>query len=212
MQYTEFVNRERALLIAIGNGLNPIFQFQKQVKRDTKAIAKMPAALLTSSTPLYGYTFFFLITWAGLWGYVVGRVVPAIEQYLFNDWEFAKWLFVLVTLDMITGIIRAMFPPSGVSEVSTRVLMGGFFVKVVRYAIALASIHAVTNFTVQGEAVYWVKFVMVNFDTLLLTFFMAVEFLSIDENLKAIGYGFLPTLAVKKIRSFIENLSRSDKE
>lgn len=116
-----------------------------------------------------------------------------IEKYIFSDWEFLIFLFILVALDTITGIWKhyklQTISSSGFS---------GFFTKVIVYCLFLIVIHILGNFTdnkISLAALEWVE--QVAYGALIVR-----ESISIIENLGVIHPGLIPASVLKRLKQY----------
>jgi phage-related holin len=111
-----------------------------------------------------------------LWTVCATTVVQFIEKYIYNDWEFLKFLMVLVSLDLVTGIIKAMTEGTLVTSTGVKrtVLKG------VQYGAFLIVMHVLGSFTIKGEPQSAYHYVTTGAYILL----MGIEGKSILENVK----------------------------
>lgn len=114
-------------------------------------------------------------------------------QYLVQDWEFAKWIAVLVGVDTILGIGKHLMH----KDASSEDFWSGFAKKIFVYMVLMILSNVLSNYTVGGEAVGatgWMS-------KYLCVFMVVREAISILENTNAI-YPILPTRLLKKFKDF----------
>ncbi|SHL26362.1 bacteriophage holin [Hymenobacter psychrotolerans] len=119
-----------------------------------------------------------------------------IRQYLFDDWEFAGFLFTLIVVDTATGVLRSWRQHKVSSRAFSRI-----FLKVLIYMVLLILAHVMTSFKVQGEENMVFKW----FDTFIYCAMMAREALSVLENLAAIEPTLIPKALLKRLAQFSED-------
>ena len=107
-------------------------------------------------------------------------IVADISRYFYQDWDFAKWIAIAVTLDTLLGVWKHLLHKDASS--------GSFFSNVL------------ANTTVQGSivgATQWIS-------TYLCVFMLVRECFSCIENMQAI-YPILPTSFIKRLKDFNDN-------
>ncbi len=122
-----------------------------------------------------------------------------IETYLFSDYEYLIWLFILICLDTLTGIIYAWreknFSSFGFSKVIVKVLL---------YAVALVVVNVLQNFKIGGQPVAVFDWI----DYFLLTAMVLREAISIFENITRIRPDLLPAWILAGLKSFEKNIEQ----
>ena len=122
-----------------------------------------------------------------------------IETYLFSDFEFLIWLFILICLDTLTGMIYSWrektFSSFGFSKV---------IIKVILYAIALIVVNVLQNFKIGGVEIAVFDWI----DYFLLTAMVLREAISIFENIARIEPALLPKWIVAHLKAFDTNLNQ----
>lgn len=128
-----------------------------------------------------------------LLGISLSPIFMFIQKYIYNDWEFLKWLFLLIALDTFTGVwksYKAMeISSKGFSQVITKVTI---------YSIFLIVIHILQYFTVdkQINSLFgWLNDVA--YSTLIIR-----ESISIFENLAVIEPKLFPIKILEKLKAF----------
>lgn len=126
-----------------------------------------------------------------------------IEQYVFRDWEFLKYLMILVVIDTIVSWIYHLknkdFSSKG---------FGMIAIKLIIYSSLLIVSHVIGNFTVEGgsiESYTWFRSVVCN--ALIIR-----ESISIVENASKLYPGLVPQRIKKYLDDFDENGSLKKKE
>lgn len=129
-----------------------------------------------------------------LWGTgVLTAVKFVVEKYLFADWQFLWFLFVLILLDTILGLWKSW----KYQNLSSRGF-AGFFEKVALYASFLILVHVLMTFTVEGKPLRvfgWINNV----------FYSAIvvrEAISVIENIGAIKPDLIPSWILAYLKKF----------
>ena len=130
-------------------------------------------------------------------------VTTFIEKYVYNDWEFLKYLMILIIIDTIISwfyhLKKKDFSSKG---------FGMIFMKILIYSGLLIISHVIGNFTVEGgnvEHYAWFRSVVCN--ALIIR-----ESISIIENSAKITPTLVPTRVRKYLADFDENGSPKKKE
>lgn len=132
-------------------------------------------------------------------------IIQVIETYLFSDFEFLIWLFILIVLDTATGMILAWREKSFSSFGFSKVI-----VKVLLYGIALVVINVLQNFRIGGEHVPVFDWI----DYFVLTAMVLREAISIFENIARIQSDLLPAwilVHLKAVENKIEHAADPDR-
>ena len=120
-------------------------------------------------------------------------IVADCSRYLYQDWEFAKWIAVAVILDTVLGVIKHLLH----KDASSESFFSKFGKKIAVYIVLLILSNVLTNYTVQGSIIGPTQWI----GTYLCVFMMVRETFSIVENLQAI-YPILPTSFVRRLKDF----------
>ncbi len=126
-------------------------------------------------------------------GVVLQPVVMIFERYIFADWHFLFFLFVLMGLDTVTGFIKHWLRNSISHEAFAKIAK-----KFIVYAVYLIVLHVLTHYSERPEARYvfgWVE--QVGYAVL-----VTREALSIITNLDDIHPGIVPAWFRKKLQRF----------
>lgn len=114
-------------------------------------------------------------------------------QYVFQDWEFAKWIAVLVGIDTILGVWKHLVH----KDASSESFFSRFSRKIVIYVLLLMLSNAASNATIGGSTVGPMQWI----GTYICVFMMVREIFSCVENIQAI-YPIFPTSFVKRLKDF----------
>lgn len=90
-----------------------------------------------------------------LWTVVGTTGVAFVEQYVYRDWEFLKYLMVLMVIDLLTGVVNAVKRSEAVTSFGLR----RSAIKLIQYGVFLIVMHILSTFTINGEvqtAYHWV--------------------------------------------------------
>lgn len=123
----------------------------------------------------------------------VAPVLEFIEKYVFGDWEFVKFLIVLVVIDTALGFIKHFIA----HDISSRAF-GMIARKLLIYASVLIVTHVLATFSVGGEPVGC----LVWFRYFACAALMVRESISVLENCETICPGLIPKWIVRRLREF----------
>lgn len=118
------------------------------------------------------------------------------NKYIFSDWDFLKYLVVLMVLDTFLGFIKHWI----VKDVSSKAY-GMIAKKIMVYCAVMILANVIQGFTVNGEQQATLEW----FSTFCCTMLMVREGLSIVENVEAIMPGTFPTKIIKRLKDFDSN-------
>lgn len=119
--------------------------------------------------------------------------VDFFRIYVFSDWEFVKWLAVLLVVDTALGIIKHWFT----NDISSKGY-GMVGKKLIVYSAVMILAHVLSSFTVNNLPVTTLQW----FGSFGCTVLMVREGLSIIENIEAILPGFFPKSIVSRLKDF----------
>ena len=127
---------------------------------------------------------------------VVGPLVAFVEKFVFNDWNYLKFLMVVVALDFITGVTRSWKAGIPITSKGWRDTVS----KIIQYSAFLICTHVTIHFEVDGQPL--MPFDWINDSAYV--FLIAIEIKSVYENIVAINgnLDFLKPI-IKKIEQFI---------
>lgn len=120
-------------------------------------------------------------------------IVVDFSRFLFQDWEFAKWIAGAVILDTVLGFVKHLM----LKDASSGSLFGKFGKKIGIYIVLLILSNILTNYTVQGNIVGATQWI----GSYLCVFMMVREGFSCVENIQAI-YPIFPTSFVRRLKDF----------
>ena len=122
-------------------------------------------------------------------------IVAEIGKYFYQDWEFAKWIGVAVTVDTLLGIVKHLVHKAASSED----FWSKFAKKIFVYMLLLIIANVLTNYTVGGNVVGTTQWM----GTYICTYMIVRESISVIENANAI-YPILPKSIIKRFKDFNE--------
>lgn len=120
-------------------------------------------------------------------------IVVDCSRYLYQDWEFAKWIAVAVILDTVLSVIKHLLH----KDASSESFFSKFGKKIAVYIVLLILSNVLTNYTVQGSIVGPTQWI----GTYLCVFMMVRESFSCVENIQAI-YPIFPTSFIRRLKDF----------
>lgn len=113
--------------------------------------------------------------------------------YVFSDWEFLKFLVVLVILDTVLGFIKHWIE----HDISSKAY-GMIGRKLIVYSAVLILANVVSHYKIDGNPQTTLQW----FGTFCCTALMIREALSIIENVEAISPGFFPKSIIRRLSDF----------
>ena len=123
-------------------------------------------------------------------------LLEVCERYVFGDWEFVKFLIVLVVFDTLLGFVKH-FKAHDISSKAYGMIAKKLFV----YASVLVVTHVLATYTVSGETIGC----LVWFRYFACSSLMVREAISILENCEAVYPGLLPKALVRRLSDFDSN-------
>lgn len=120
-------------------------------------------------------------------------IAADLSRYVYQDWEFAKWIGIAVLLDTILGVTKHFVH----KDASSDSFFGKFGKKIAIYILLLILSNVLINYKVQGSIVGATQWI----GTYLCVFMMVREGFSCIENIQAI-YPIFPTSFVKRLKDF----------
>lgn len=126
-------------------------------------------------------------------GWTVAPVTEFFGTYVYNDWQFVTFLFILVIIDTLLGIVAAWnnrtFSAKG---------FGKFIQKVLIYSSFLVVTHVLTHFTIEGKQNTLFTWI----DSVCYSSIVVRECISIFENMALINPKLMPTWLLKRFKYF----------
>jgi len=119
-----------------------------------------------------------------------------IMRYVYQDWEFAKWIGMAVAVDTLLGILKHLVH----KDASSESFFAKFSKKIAVYILLLILANILTNFTVNGStmgATDWMG-------TYLCVYMLVREAISVMENANAV-IPIFPKSFIKRFKDFNEN-------
>lgn len=120
-------------------------------------------------------------------------VLANCSRYLYQDWEFARWIAVAVALDTVLGVIKHLLH----KDASSESFFSKFGKKIAVYIVLLILSNVLTKYTVQGSIIGPTQWI----GSYLCVFMMVREGFSCVENIQAI-YPIFPTSFVRRLKDF----------
>lgn len=120
-------------------------------------------------------------------------IIADIGRYFYQDWEFAKWIGVAVTVDTLLGIVKHLVH----KDASSEDFWSKFCKKIFVYMILLIIANVLTNYTVGGNVIGTTQWM----GTYLCTYMIVRECISVMENVNAI-YPIFPKSIIKRFKDF----------
>ena len=123
-------------------------------------------------------------------GVVLMPLLAIVQKYIFADWEFLRFLCVLIIVDTVLGVQRRWAAHAISSRGFSRL-----FKKSGIYLALLVLTHVLSSFTVHGEVNLFFKW----FDTFMYSCMMAREALSILEHAALLEPRLVPKALLKRL-------------
>lgn len=114
-------------------------------------------------------------------------------QYVYQDWEFAKWIAILIGIDTVLGVWKHFVH----KDASSESFFSRFTKKIVIYVLLLVLSNIASNATIGGTVIGPMQWI----GTYICVFMMVREIFSCVENIQAI-YPIFPTSFVKRLKDF----------
>ena len=118
-----------------------------------------------------------------------------VLQYIFQDWEFAKWIGVAIAVDTIVSLVKHWLH----KDISSEDFWHKFATKIFIYIMLLIASNFLTNYTVNGHVVGPTQWV----GEYLCVYMLIREGISILENVNAIT-PVVPLWLLKRLKDFNE--------
>ena len=114
-------------------------------------------------------------------------------QYVYQDWEFAKWIAIAISIDTFLGVWKHLIH----KDASSESFFSRFTKKIVIYIFLMILSNFASHATVEGSTVGAMQWI----GTYICVFMMVREIFSIIENIQAI-YPIFPRNFVKRMMDF----------
>ena len=118
-----------------------------------------------------------------------------VMRYIYQDWEFAKWIGVAVAVDTIVSLVKHWIQ----KDISSEEFWHKFAKKIFIYIMLLIASNFLTNYTVNGHLVGPTQWI----GEYLCVYMLIREGISIMENANAI-MPILPAWFLKRLKDFNE--------
>ena len=123
-------------------------------------------------------------------------IIGFIEKYYYDDWEFLKFLIILIVGDTILGFLKHMKTKTLSSKA-----WGQIIYKLISYMSLLIVAHIFVSFSINGSPVNIFDW----FEKLVLTSLIVKEGISIIENIGALNQNIVPKWILTKLKEFDKN-------
>lgn len=150
---------------------------------------KMKTAIVKFFQPLSDLTTITVIGYGAI-------ILQLVEKYVFSDWEYLRYLAVLVFLDSCLGFYRAWKEKTIESKGFGRVIE-----KILLYMATLSVIHVMAQFTVENTAVGILTFLR----KAAYSYILIREGISIVEHVSILRPGFFPTKILDRLKKYKES-------
>jgi toxin secretion/phage lysis holin len=127
-------------------------------------------------------------------------ILSFIEKYIWDDWSFLMFMVLLVAIDTASGTLYAIKEHQFSSK-----KMQPLLIKIVVYGLTLITVHIMSAFTVKNQPNTMIADILPYLDSIMYSFLVFREVLSINENLGKLGYPMLPKFVLKRFADFDEN-------
>lgn len=117
-------------------------------------------------------------------------------KYVFNDWEFVGFLFVLIAADTFFATLKVIRTEGwrGLSfKESER-----FLIKCFLYFGVLVLAHVLGNFTIHGKPFRYYTWI----DTFLYSYMVGKEALSVAKNINSVKPDWVPAWVIERLDKF----------
>jgi hypothetical protein len=153
---------------------------------------------------------FFSVTLWALAAGVGAWLLEFIEMYVFADFRYLVFLFLMIAYDAYSGIQRIKFlhlqDPVNNPAPSAKIFKDKTFSKIMYYVCVLSSLHGLAHLQIKGVEVT----IFTAFEYTALITIIATEFWSVQENYAAIGKKTILLLAWDKLKDLIPSKKPAD--
>ncbi len=123
----------------------------------------------------------------------ISPLIALIEKYFYSDWEFLKFLVIMIAGDTFLGFLKHWKKKSLSSKA-----WGQIIFKLISYMSLLIVAHVFVSYRIGGEQMYFFGW----FEKLVLTSLLVKEGISILENIGAINDSLVPKWLLAKLKEF----------
>jgi len=135
-----------------------------------------------------------------LFAFGFAPILQFIEKYIWDDWSFLLFMCLLVAIDTASGVLFAWKEHNFSSK-----KMQSLLIKIVVYGLTLVTVHIISAFTVKNQPNTMLADILPFMDSIMYSFLVFREVLSINENMGKLGYPMLPKFILKRFADFDEN-------
>ena len=118
-----------------------------------------------------------------------------VMKYVYQDWEFAKWIAMAVVLDTVLGIVKAWIE----KDISSEEFWNKFGKKMLGYISLMILSNILQHYTVNGSTVGATEWM----GDYLCTYMLIREGVSVLENVSAIT-PIVPKWLLERMRAYTE--------
>lgn len=122
-------------------------------------------------------------------------IMVNVLKYVYQDWEFAKWIAMAVIIDTLLGIAKHWIH----QDISSEAFWAKFAKKIFVYMMLLITSNVLSNYTVNGHVVGATQWI----GEYLCVVMLIREAISIFENVNAI-MPMVPAWLLKRLKDFNE--------
>lgn len=122
-------------------------------------------------------------------------IVVNVLKYIYQDWEFAKWIAMAIIIDTLLGIAKHWIH----QDISSEAFWAKFAKKIFVYMMLLITSNVLSNYTVNGHVVGATQWI----GEYLCVVMLIREAISIFENVNAI-VPMVPAWLLKRLKDFNE--------
>ena len=132
-------------------------------------------------------TVYLLIGWS------LAPITRFVNEYVFSDWDYLRFLFVIMAVDTLLGLYKAILA----KDISSKGY-GMVIKKIIVYSAALIATNVLVKFTINGAT--QIAFGWMN--SVVYSAIIAREAISIFENIAVIDPKAMPKRLLKYLKDF----------
>lgn len=119
-----------------------------------------------------------------------------VLQYVYRDWEFAKWIGIAIAIDTVVSLAKHWLQ----KDISSEEFWHKFAKKIFIYIALMIMANTLTNYTINGHVVGSTQWI----GEYLCVFMLLREAISVLENINAIA-PIVPAWLLRRLKDFNEN-------
>lgn len=123
----------------------------------------------------------------------ISPFIGFVEKYFYSDWEFLKFLIIMIAGDTLLGFLKHWKCKTLSSNAWGKIIF-----KLISYMSLLIVAHVFVSYRIGGELMPFFGW----FEKLVLTSLLVKEGISIIENIGAINESFVPKWLLAKLKEF----------